>query len=134
HGHDHAHGSVYYHDHGDGHVHSHHVPDDMPLSFKTLLVLGITGGALPCPSALVVMLSAIALHRVAFGLALITSFSLGLATVLTGIGLLVVYARGFLERLPMSGRVMTRLPILSAAVVTVIGLVLVVRAVSGGGF
>ncbi len=133
HTHSHAHetadGSLYYHDHGDGHYHSHHVPDDMPISLKTLLVLGITGGALPCPSALVVMLSAIALHRVAFGLLLITAFSLGLATVLTGIGMLVVYARGFLERLPVEGRLVARLPVVSAALVTVIGLVLVLKAV-----
>jgi ABC-type nickel/cobalt efflux system permease component RcnA len=130
--HDHspAHGSVLYHDHGDGHYHAHAIPED--LSFKALLVLGITGGALPCPSALVVMLSAIALHRVAFGLALITAFSLGLAAVLTAIGILVVKARGLLERLPRSarrGRLMARLPVVSAAIVTAIGLVLVVRAV-----
>jgi ABC-type nickel/cobalt efflux system permease component RcnA len=123
--------ALYYHDHGDGHYHSHHVPDDMPISLKTLLILGITGGALPCPSALVVMLSAIALHRVAFGLALITAFSLGLATVLTGIGMLVVYARGFLDRMPSQGRLLSRLPVLSAAIVTAIGLVLVIRAVGG---
>jgi ABC-type nickel/cobalt efflux system permease component RcnA len=130
HSHSHAHDSLLYHDHGDGHYHSHEIPED--LSFKALLVLGITGGALPCPSALVVMLSAIALHRVAFGLALITAFSLGLATVLTAIGILVVKARGLLDRLPRSehrGRLLARLPVVSAAIVTVIGLVLVVRAV-----
>jgi ABC-type nickel/cobalt efflux system permease component RcnA len=130
HNHSPAHGSVLYHEHGDGHYHAHEIPED--LSLKALLVLGITGGALPCPSALVVMLSAIALHRVAFGLALITSFSLGLATVLTAAGILVIKARGLLDRLPSSehrGRLMARLPIVSAAIVTVIGLVLVVRAV-----
>ena len=71
------------------------LPENAPISLRSLVTLGITGGALPCPSALVVMLSATALHRVAFGLALITTFSLGLAVVLTGIGLLVVRARGF---------------------------------------
>ena len=61
------------------------------------------------------VITTVVLGLVAFGLALITAFSLGLATVLTGIGLLVVYARGFLERLPLGGRVMSRLPILSAS-------------------
>ncbi|HZO92116.1 MAG TPA: hypothetical protein VFB38_27610 [Chthonomonadaceae bacterium] len=131
HDHDHVHGGVLYHDHGDGHYHSHAIPEDAPISFKTLLALGITGGALPCPSALVVMLGAIALHRVAFGLALIAAFSLGLAAVLTGIGLLVVYARGFLEKLPLQGQIVSRLPVVSAAIVTAIGLALFVRAVTG---
>lgn len=131
HTHEHEHDPGWHH-HGDGHYHSHHPPEELPISLKTLLVLGITGGAMPCPSALVVMLSAIALHRVAFGLVLISAFSLGLATVLTGIGLLVVHARGLIERMPSSGRVMTGLPVLSAAAVTIIGLVLVVRSVMGG--
>jgi len=103
-----------------------------PLSLCTLLVLGITGGILPCPSALVVMLSAIYLHRIAFGMTMIVAFSLGLATVLTIIGILVVRARGWLERMPMTGALTTRLPIVSAAIVTVLGLVLLVRACNGG--
>ena len=102
------------------------------MSLRTLIGLGITGGALPCPSALVVMLSAIALHRIAFGLLLIVSFSMGLAVVLTLLGLLVIRARGVLERVPSRGRWMAGLSVVSAGVVTVIGLVLFVRALSGG--
>jgi nickel/cobalt exporter len=103
-----------------------------PLSLRTLLVLGITGGILPCPSALVVMLSAIYLHRIAFGMTMIVAFSLGLASVLTIIGILVVRARGWLERLPLTGALTTRLPVISAAIVTCLGLVLLVRACNGG--
>jgi ABC-type nickel/cobalt efflux system permease component RcnA len=105
---------------------------EQPLSLRTLLVLGITGGILPCPSALVVMLSAIYLHRIAFGMTMIVAFSLGLAAVLTLIGILVVRARGWLERLPLTGALTTRLPILSATIVTVLGFVLLVRACNGG--
>ena len=105
---------------------------DEPLSLRTLLVLGVTGGILPCPSALVVMLSAIYLHRIAFGMTMIVAFSLGLAAVLTLIGILVVRARGWLERLPLAGALTTRLPIVSAAIVTVLGFVLLVRAFNGG--
>jgi len=65
-----------------------------------MLALGISGGILPCPSALVVMLGAIAVHRVAFGLLLVVAFSVGLAATLTGVGLLVVYARRFVDRVP----------------------------------
>lgn len=103
-------------------------PQEEPLSLRTLLVLGITGGILPCPSALVVMLSAIYLHRIAFGMTMIVAFSLGLAAVLTLIGILVVRARGWLERLPLTGALTTRLPVVSAAIVTALGLVLLVRS------
>jgi len=68
------------------------------VTWRGLLALGISGGLLPCPSALVVLLSAIALHRVAFGMLLIVAFSIGLAGVLTGIGLLLVYARRLYPR------------------------------------
>ena len=107
------------------------LPTGAVVSWKSLIVLGITGGALPCPSALVVMLGAIALHRIAFGLALIGAFSLGLAAVLTGIGLLVVRLRHVLDRLPLHSRATASLPILSAALVTVVGIALIVRALNG---
>ena len=68
-----------------------------------MLALGISGGILPCPSALVVMLGAIAVHRVAFGLVLVVAFSLGLAATLTGVGVLVVYARRFVDRVRRAG-------------------------------
>jgi nickel/cobalt transporter (NicO) family protein len=112
-------------------IRSHLPPDDSALSFQSLLLLGVTGGALPCPSALVVMLGAIALHRVAFGLMLIVFFSLGLAAVLTGIGLLVVHARRFLDRLPLNNKTLSRLPVLSAALVTAVGIALLVRSFNG---
>ena len=56
-------------------------------------MLGITGGIVPCPAALVVLLSAFSLHRIGFGLFLITAFSLGLAAVLVIVGLTMVYAK-----------------------------------------
>ena len=75
-----------------------------------------------------VLLSAIALHRVAFGLALITAFSLGLACVISGIGLVVLYARGIASRIPNSGRLINVLPAVSSAVITIAGLAIVYRA------
>jgi ABC-type nickel/cobalt efflux system permease component RcnA len=67
------------------------------------LALGISGGLLPCPSALVVMLGAIALNRVGFGLLLILVFSAGLAGTLTTIGLVMVRAKDLIERLSGGG-------------------------------
>jgi ABC-type nickel/cobalt efflux system permease component RcnA len=92
------------------------------------VALGVSGGLLPCPSALVVMLGAIALGRAAFGLVLILAFSAGLAAVLTGIGLALVYARGLFERLPLDGRIARFMPVASAALISLAGIVVVVQA------
>ncbi|MDP9238640.1 MAG: sulfite exporter TauE/SafE family protein [Chloroflexota bacterium] len=91
------------HRHGLGRPHSHGVAstDGEPVTWRRLLGLGIFGGLLPCPSAIVVMLSAISLHRVGFGLILIVAFSLGLAGVLTGIGFALVYGHQIVRRVPV---------------------------------
>ncbi len=90
----------------------------------------MSGGLLPCPSALVVMLGAIALGRIAFGLALVVAFSAGLAAVLTAIGLVLVYARDLFERLPLDGRFARFAPVASAAIISLAGLALLVEALS----
>ena len=112
--------------------HHHHLPSG-PVTVRGLLALGVSGGLIPCPSALVVLLAAVALHRVAFGMLLITAFSLGLAGVLMAVGLLVVYARQWLERVPVSAALLRRVPIASAGVITLIGVGLLVRTLGGGG-
>jgi ABC-type nickel/cobalt efflux system permease component RcnA len=138
HGHHHAHdddhaaapaGHHHAHDHSHGaHRHHHPVPDDA-VTTRQLLALGITGGIVPCPAALVVLLSAISLGRVGFGLLLIVAFSLGLAAVLIGIGLLVVYGRSFMRRFQGEGPMITRwLPITSAVVITLVGVAIAIRA------
>ena len=121
HPHEHGHGH-HHHDHDHGHV------PGAPLTWRGLLALGMSGGLLPCPSALVVMLGAIALGRVAFGLALIVAFSAGLAAVLSGIGLAFVYARRMFDHLPLDGRVARYVPLASAIVVSIAGLLIVAQA------
>ena len=117
--------------HGFGHHHHHGVPEG-PLTLRSLLALGISGGIVPCPSALVVLLSAVALHRIAYGMALITAFSVGLASVLIVIGLMVVSTRHWFERFPIGEGLLRRLPVASAAAITLIGLMLVIRAITQG--
>ena len=132
--HDHAAGAGVVHRHGPfGRPHSHAPADGAPVSSRSLIWLGISGGLLPCPSALVVLLSAIALHRVAFGMLLIVAFSVGLATVLTAIGLLMVHARGLLERLPASGSLTRMLPVLSAGFVSALGVLIAWQSLVSGG-
>jgi ABC-type nickel/cobalt efflux system permease component RcnA len=100
-----------------------------PISLYQLFVLGITGGIIPCPAALVVLLSAFALHRIGLGFFLIIAFSLGLAAVLIGFGMLMVYGRRFLGRLQVNGPLTTRwLPVASAAFMTILGAGIAVRA------
>ena len=116
HDHDHQH-----HEHGHGHHHG--------VERRGLLGVGVAAGLLPCPSALVVLLSAIALHRVGFGLALIVAFSLGLAATITSIGLVAVLARRAFGRLSLEGRLIRALPAVSALAILGVGLVLTARAV-----
>jgi ABC-type nickel/cobalt efflux system permease component RcnA len=113
-----------HHDHEHDHHHHHH-----ELSWKGLLAMGASAGLIPCPSALVVLLGAIAQHQVALGLVLITMFSLGLAMTLTVLGLAVVYAQKFTSRLSFSGRLATVLPAVSALVIVGAGCVLTAHAV-----
>ena len=109
--------------HHDGHHHAH------DLSRRSLLAVGVSGGLLPCPSALVVLLAAISLHRVGFGLLLIVAFSAGLALTITGIGLVAVLARTAFGRLSFNGRVLSLLPTLSALVIVVAGVGMTARAI-----
>ncbi|MEH2413461.1 nickel/cobalt transporter [Nostoc sp.] len=127
HSHEHSHDLHHHHHHDNNHVHHEHshLPPDGDLSsmkWSSLLALGISGGLLPCPSALVVLLSAIALGRIGFGLALVSAFSLGLAAVLTGIGLMLVYAKDRFEHLPFQIPRIKMLPVASALCITLIGL------------
>ncbi|TMM30117.1 MAG: hypothetical protein E6F93_09735 [Actinobacteria bacterium] len=119
------------HTHGPGHDHHGHAsgpgPETGP-SRGSLIAVGISGGLLPCPSALVVLLAAISLHRVAFGMLLIVAFSAGLALSITGIGLVAVFAKQIFKRASFDGRLVRLLPAASALVILAAGLAMTVRA------
>jgi len=101
------------------------------VSLTQLLTLGITGGIIPCPAALIVLLSAFALHRIGLGFFLIVAFSIGLAAVLIGFGMLMVYARRFMTRLQVDGPLTRRwLPVASSGFITVLGLILTLQSLS----
>jgi nickel/cobalt exporter len=115
------------HTHGHSYEHDHEHPHDL----RGLLGVGVAAGLLPCPSALVVLLSAIALHRIGFGLALILAFSLGLAGTITAIGLVAVLARRAFSRLSLDGPLIQVLPAVSALVILAVGIGLTVKALPG---
>jgi len=129
HAHVHHHEAMH-HDHASPHeVSQAQSPAQESISYGALLTLGVTGGIVPCPAALVVLLSAIALQRVGFGLLLIVAFSVGLASVLITLGLLMVSARQIIVRVQGEGQLLTRwLPLTSAAVITVFGLAMIAQA------
>jgi nickel/cobalt transporter (NicO) family protein len=113
------------HEHGP-HTHSHATPDAPVLSRRGLVGLAVAGGILPSPTALVVLLAAVAAHRVGYGLALIAAFSLGLATALTVVGILALGARDVVQR-RLSNRTARLVPVLSATAMVALGLVLTVN-------
>jgi ABC-type nickel/cobalt efflux system permease component RcnA len=118
----HAHEHGFTHTH-DGHTHSHQPPDE--ISWKSLLALGISGGLLPCPSALVLMLSAISLGRVGYGLILTLVFSFGLAATLTAVGLVFLYLGKAFGGSRLAGSpIVKMLPVASAFVIACIGAVI----------
>lgn len=130
-------------------MHSHLPPgaNGNSVTWRSLLALGVSGGLLPCPSALLVLLAAVSLHRVAYGLVLVFAFSVGLAATLTGIGLAFVYAGRHLSRLAERrtsaigrlaatlpiGRLVRVLPVASALVISLAGVAICHGAVQSLG-
>jgi ABC-type nickel/cobalt efflux system permease component RcnA len=125
HPHTHTHDHHHHHDHSHGtHTHTHEVPGR--ITWGSLTALAVSGGLVPCESALLLLLSAIALGRVGLGLLLLVAFSLGLAVVLMGIGVVVIYAKNLL---PKSERATPHpalrwIPVASAAIVMIVGLLM----------
>ncbi len=120
------------HSHGGGVAHSHLPPTRV--TWRSLLALGISGGLLPCPSALVVLLSAISLHRVGYGLLLVLAFSVGLATTLTAVGLAFVYAGRLLKRDNTAVNRLTRiLPVSSSFVIACAGAFICIESLKQSG-
>jgi ABC-type nickel/cobalt efflux system permease component RcnA len=122
HGHGHGHG----HAHGHGHGHGH--------GRAGLIGMGVAGGLVPSPSALVVLLGAVALGRTWFGVVLVFAYGAGMAAMLTLAGLLLIKVRDRLENLAVTERlrkVAAFTPFSTAALVLVVGLGLTTRALIG---
>ena len=134
HGHTHEPDHHHPYQHNQDHAQDHRTDTgkNLKLTWKSLAALGVVGGLVPSVSALVILLAAILLHRVGFGLLLILAFSGGMAVVLTGIGLLLVYTRRLLERVrlknPLVAGLRRLLPLAAALIVLISGLAITVRA------
>jgi nickel/cobalt transporter (NicO) family protein len=130
HDHDHYHGRSHDHDHHHGHSHPH--PSRRPRRLS-LVGMGIAGGLVPSPSALIVLLGAVGLGRTAFGVLLVVAYGAGMAATLTAAGLVLVRVRDCWASRPR--RTLARLAALApagtAALVLCVGLGLVGRAALG---
>lgn len=140
HGHEHAaaehataDGDAGLHSHG-GRTHSHLPAAGQALTWRSLFVLGLAGGLIPSTSALLILLGSMAAGRPAFGFLLVVAFGLGMAGVMSGIGLAMVLARGRLDRMPSGGRLAQfrdAVPVVAGIVVLGFGLYLTAQAISG---
>jgi nickel/cobalt transporter (NicO) family protein len=127
------------HEQGHNHMHAHHDhhhshEPGAPITTRSLIALGVSGGIVPCPSALVVLVAAISQHRLGLGFALILAFSVGLAATLTAVGLAVLHGGRLIKRLRperrlFGGRVAGALPALSATLIVLAGTLITVRAI-----
>lgn len=131
----HAHGHDHHHDHDHEHSgeHSHAIPGSAPLHFPSAVIAAMSGGIAPCPAAIVVLLTALHLHRVGYGLLLIVVFSLGLAAILTGLGLAVVHGAAWLQRRSGFARLAQIAPYVTAGVISVIGAIMLAQGLIDQG-
>ena len=135
HPHDHEHPARDQGEHSHGGIRHSHLPAaGSTITWRSLFVLGLAGGLIPSTSALLILLGSIAAGRPAFGFILVVAFGLGMAGVMTGIGLVMVFARGRLDRLPAGGglgRVRDTVPLVAAVLVFGFGLYLTAQALGG---
>lgn len=132
HSHHHAEAGHHAHHHSHSHSHNEHTHSHLPperVSWQSLLALGVSGGLVPCPSALVLLLSAIALGQITLGLSLVLAFSLGLAATLTSLGLLLVIAKPWFEKVPSRFGSLQILPVVSALAIAVAGILITLQAI-----
>jgi len=131
----HAHDGGLLHSHGGGPLHSHLPPGARgeKVTWRGLLALGISGGLVPCPSAMVILLAAVALNKTAYGMLLVVAFSVGMAITLTAVGLAFLYARNRFRKPAATGRWSRLLPVVSAGTITALGIGLCIGALMSFG-
>ncbi len=147
--HTHSHDDEDHHPHDD-HFHNHNSSQDHPghlhnpldndagrIGEKThpgsLVSLGVAGGMVPCPSAIVVLLVSVTLNKIVLGLAIILIFSLGLASVLISIGLLIVSVSDVSSRMERFAPILKIMPKISAGIILILGIFITFHAMIEAG-
>ena len=132
--HSHSHSHHDHHGHNPGHHHNHSrdaraVTAKVPPSRWSLMVLGISGGLVPCPAAIATLLAAIAAGRIAQGLTMVIFFSLGLGLVMMTIGVILSHAGKLTERFDANPDFSRRMGIVSAVIITILGALTLVHSI-----
>ena len=128
HHHDHDHHMHASPIHDEEHAH-HHGNTDQEVAVKSnestdmwkLLMLGVSGGMVPCPPAIVALLAAIGAGRTAQGLTVTLFFSLGLGLVMMAIGIVLSQAGRLTEKVSDNKALGQKLGILSAFIIILLG-------------
>jgi nickel/cobalt transporter (NicO) family protein len=126
----------HHHDHDEpehAHGHAHLIPGTKPLHFSSAVAAAMSGGIAPCPAAIVVLLTALHVHRVGYGLFVIVVFSLGLAAILTGLGLAVVHGAAWLQRRTGFAAIARLAPIVTGSVISIIGATMLAQGLAAQG-
>jgi len=132
----------HHHDHNHGHEHGHenhgHTHEPPPIrghvTTGQIVWFGFTGGLMPCPSAIAVLLVCIQLKAFALGVAMVAAFSLGIGLTLIAIGLAVVWGAGkFTKKWPGFERTAQKLPYLSAGLILIVGSVMTAAGLNAAG-
>ena len=137
-GEQHAHDAAHHHHHDaengvhDAHAHSHVLPGTKPLSFRGVVLMAMSGNIAPCPAALVVLLTALSLHQVAYGIVVIIAFSIGLSGVLTTMGIAFVRGAKWLSERPAFEHLTNYGPLASACVIACIGAIMIGQGFASG--
>ena len=134
-GHIHAAGGQHHaHHHEQGEHHHQILGGDAPLSFRAVMLVAMSGNIAPCPAALVVMLAALALHEVGYGVAVVVAFSIGLAAVLTALGIGLVRGAAWISQRPALDKATAYAPLVSACVIALIGASMLGQSAAAGLF
>lgn len=147
HGHDHGHVDVHghRHDHGRGSAHDRGpIPDELAgqdaharahaeqirqrfagrnVTTGQIALFGLTGGLLPCPAAVTVLILCLQIQQFWLGIVLVLSFSIGLALTLLASGMAAAWGmRHAAGRWPRVDAALTRLPYMASAIIILVGL------------
>jgi nickel/cobalt transporter (NicO) family protein len=131
HGHSHSHDHSHDHQHGHDHDHEKTPHVRRPVQNSDIIWFGFTGGLLPCPSAIAVLLVCIQIKAFALGVAMVAAFSIGLAITLVGIGIGAAWgANKAVTRFPWFERVAERAPYFSAGLMLLLGGIMAISGIS----
>lgn len=130
--HTHNHTNDHTHNHQHTHVHGNHSHEHAlsEITWKSIVTLGLSGGIVPCPDAIAILLLAVSINKIFLGLSVMISFSFGLALVLISIGLIMVYSKNIFSKFKGFDKFGPFVSVLSALIVLILGIIITIGAMN----